>query len=414
MINNNTISSNNNKNHKINFMSDIELFNEILNSLGEILIFDFRDEKSFKLNHFSKYSINLPYNSKHITYDFCNLYDPYSWEIFAKNDNEKKIIKHLKRYHIVIISSNTIIKKCLILNLFNKLNRSTDFSDEEECSLKAIIFYNTLINNKIREISYFTGDYSNFLNKYNNIINFNYNIFLKRSVFKDPYPSSILDYRLYVGDESHARNDGLLILLGITHIINVTSHVPNYFENRNIEYLNIKVEDIDGHSIYPFFKIAFEFIDNAFFPKLNTDLNWSNNGLNDYTETLSTNLKLNHELSIKDQFELNNNKNLENQMSRLKESILDSQDNDCYKLKNQLVQIQFIYNQYKNSTISKNNVLIHCSLGVSRSPCIAIMYILKKFNLSYKDAYEIVKFQRNKSCPIQTFCNDLEKLENDY
>ena len=119
--------SNNNKHNKINFMNEVKLFNEILNSHGEILVFDFRDEKSFLLNNFSKYSINMPYNSKNISYEFCNSYDPSSWETYAKNDIEKKTVKFLKRHHIVIITSNNKIKRHFIVNIFNKLKDNKKF-----------------------------------------------------------------------------------------------------------------------------------------------------------------------------------------------------------------------------------------------------------------------------------------------
>ena len=39
-------------------------------------------------------------------------------------------------------------------------------------------------------------------------------------------------------------------------------------------------------------------------------------------------------------------------------------------------------------------VLIHCLEGIDRTPFVAMLYIAQKNNLSYKDAYELVKQKR--------------------
>lgn len=54
--------------------------------------------------------------------------------------------------------------------------------------------------------------------------------------------------------------------------------------------------------------------------------------------------------------------------------------------KNKILQVicKSHYDKYK----SENRVLIHCSMGVSRSPTIAIMYIMKKFSLTFDEVYK--------------------------
>jgi dual specificity MAP kinase phosphatase len=36
-------------------------------------------------------------------------------------------------------------------------------------------------------------------------------------------------------------------------------------------------------------------------------------------------------------------------------------------------------------------ILIHCLLGIDRTPFLAMVYVSKKYDMSYKDAYEFVK-----------------------
>lgn len=44
------------------------------------------------------------------------------------------------------------------------------------------------------------------------------------------YPSAILEGKLYLGDQFDAKDMNVIKNLKITHIVNVTSEIPNYFE----------------------------------------------------------------------------------------------------------------------------------------------------------------------------------------
>eukprot|EP01027_Heterolobosea_sp_BB2_P016497 GEZU01023491.1.p1 GENE.GEZU01023491.1~~GEZU01023491.1.p1 ORF type:complete len:104 (-),score=9.25 GEZU01023491.1:4-315(-) len=78
-------------------------------------------------------------------------------------------------------------------------------------------------------------------------------------------PSEIVEQFLYLGAERHARNLDVLQSLGITHILNVSTEVPNYFatheEGRpSITYLKCSLMDNDSENIHERFEEAFEFI----------------------------------------------------------------------------------------------------------------------------------------------------------
>ena len=36
-------------------------------------------------------------------------------------------------------------------------------------------------------------------------------------------------------------------------------------------------------------------------------------------------------------------------------------------------------------------ILVHCLMGIDRTPFVAMVYVSKKYNMPYKDAYELVK-----------------------
>ena len=39
----------------------------------------------------------------------------------------------------------------------------------------------------------------------------------------------------------------------------------------------------------------------------------------------------------------------------------------------------------------KAKILVHCFAGIDRTPFVAMVYVSKKYDMSYKDAYEFVK-----------------------
>lgn len=51
--------------------------------------------------------------------------------------------------------------------------------------------------------------------------------------------------------------------------------------------------------------------------------------------------------------------------------------------------------------LSKGVVLVHCYFGVSRSATVVIAYIMKKYQLTYTEAFEKVKSKRHIVFPNQ-------------
>lgn len=90
------------------------------------------------------------------------------------------------------------------------------------------------------------------------------------------YPSEIFEDCLYLGNASTCKDEGIIQTLGITHILNISDNIPNYFEDDDhfkLKYENIYIEDVEDAPIMTAFKQAYEFIDQALFtPDVDSDL----------------------------------------------------------------------------------------------------------------------------------------------
>lgn len=60
----------------------------------------------------------------------------------------------------------------------------------------------------------------------------------------------------------------------------------------------------------------------------------------------------------------------------------------------------------------KENILVHCNAGVSRSPAIVIAYLMIIMKLSYDEAYDKVKFARGCIRPNDGFVKQLRSIES--
>ncbi|XP_011162477.1 dual specificity protein phosphatase 19 [Solenopsis invicta] len=63
-------------------------------------------------------------------------------------------------------------------------------------------------------------------------------------------------------------------------------------------------------------------------------------------------------------------------------------------------------------TSRKENILVHCNAGVSRSPSIVIAYLMIVMKLSYDEAYDTVKKVRSCIRPNDGFVKQLRSIEN--
>lgn len=68
------------------------------------------------------------------------------------------------------------------------------------------------------------------------------------------------------------------------------------------------------------------------------------------------------------------------------------QEVSCISFKNKIIQVllKMLFSEYSKESNSK--ILIHCSLGMSRSPTLAIMYLMKKLKISFEFVGKILNF----------------------
>lgn len=74
--------------------------------------------------------------------------------------------------------------------------------------------------------------------------------------------SPILPF-LYLGNERDAENAELMKEKDIKYVLNVTSHIPCYFENQGIKYHRLPATDCGEQNLRQYFDEAFAFIDEA-------------------------------------------------------------------------------------------------------------------------------------------------------
>lgn len=566
--------------YDVEVINENKFNNEIINNKGLIIVIDLRSNDDFLDYHYPTYSINIPYDSDFSSLEtLSNINDLSFFLQFVDNKNKelKNVIKRMKRYYIVIVTSNDNITKKQLSNIYYKNNNSFILSNKDLSVIKGLMIYKTLIKLKIREMSFFCGAYKRFIEEYKELAVYH---FEKMKFFNEPYPSTIINGKLYVGDQSHVSDLEKLRLLKITHIINVTQHIPNYYCD-NIKYLTIPIEDTDKYCIASHFRDAFNFIDEAIYGiNVANDTNNSSNKSNDSNKDINDSIKImnkmlhystnnssgdilnkdqsntiNKEFSYFEQkdiindnnnnddnddnqqenelynddmkleqsssrsvtffnskeksnqneilhihskpenidqvenvdvsdkllsksgsfynaqstnnnsmnviksnlnsinninvvnkFKVDVNKNNNNNNNSNNQVIEENNENSAYDIKqqnyfndsdsietineeidllqenlkkypcsfhiqNEILQLKAKKLLIETKSNNNNRVLIHCSLGVSRSPSIAVMYLMKKFKLHFQLAIDLVKYQRNKSCPQQSFMIELEQFE---
>lgn len=413
----NTTSNISNSNYSINFVNHCRLFNEIINYSGEILIFDFRSKECFEKAKLIKYSVNFPYNCSKVDFSFCTTYCPDTWQKYYCNSDSSQIIKKLKRYYILIVTNNEYIsRECLYKNVYGKLKNDKKLTELEMGVFKGLLMYDTLHKNRIREMGFFLGSYQKFLDDFNFITMYNK---IEKYSFNEPYPSTILDYHLFAGDQSHAGNLDLLKHFKITHVLNVTEHFDNKFEKAGIKYLKISVDDTHDQNLGDYLDTIYDFIDSALFgenvyPSYCMDQNNDENIRRTIQRrgTLSSN-KENYSCNFFRQMKFYEEEALKTEIELISEKI--KENDSCYYMLNQLIQSKFklmlIQKQKEmgENYIFSNRVLVHCSLGVSRSSAAIMCYIIKKFELKVDVTQKIMEFWRKKAVPIPKFVNELEE-----
>jgi hypothetical protein len=60
---------------------------------------------------------------------------------------------------------------------------------------------------------------------------------------------------------------------------------------------------------------------------------------------------------------------------------------------------------------ARTNVLVHCAAGISRSSAMLISYLMRKYQLTFEKAWDLVKSKRSCSYPNMNFQTQLRNFE---
>jgi len=78
------------------------------------------------------------------------------------------------------------------------------------------------------------------------------------------YPNEVLDGKLWIGDSEHAASDRVIKDLQITHVVNATENVRNFFEkSKRVTYYRVAVDDAVDEQVHKYFAESNKFIDEA-------------------------------------------------------------------------------------------------------------------------------------------------------
>jgi len=91
--------------------------------------------------------------------------------------------------------------------------------------------------------------------------------------------------------------------------------------------------------------------------------------------------------------------------------LLEVYDELNFRLDSELISKALLFIKDCNNSLDRK-VLVHCNAGVSRAPSIVIMYLMKYENLSYSEAWEIVKTARPIARPNDGFLRQLNHSNN--
>lgn len=267
----------------------------------------------------------------------------------------------------------------------------------------SVLLYQALKKEKTREVYICRNSFHAIEGKYPFLCKFGgHSLYLEPKDAKE-YPSEIIDRRLYLGDKNHAQSKAVLHNLGITHILNVSHNIPNKFEEEktmNIKYQRIGIEDSKEVQIELSFNLAFDFIETAISKKKAPNMRFFSTRFDlvqNFTDARKKSMTLVSSAAMTNDLVLDLNlKKVKNVPNLVKDKIFDI-DSICQ------------YNMQNSS--NQNRVLVHCAMGMSRSATMVIMYLMRKFQVHWELAFDIVKARRDIIDPNEGFISKLKDFE---
>jgi len=110
----------------------------------------------------------------------------------------------------------------------------------------AVLLLKQLKKERIREVYIVMNGFQVFADKYPFMCKYRGAELYPKPLLGKTYPSEILTGRMYLGDQFHAQDYDVLKQLGVTHVLNATDMLPNFFENSpqlDLQYMRVNIAD---------------------------------------------------------------------------------------------------------------------------------------------------------------------------
>jgi predicted protein tyrosine phosphatase len=340
--------------------------------------------------------------------DFIN-FDPKKIMKGFDNELDQKAFKERKRSMVFIIAHRTCTTE-----IFNNLADLFDYDRIRECqntyasqdilaTRNAVMLYKAFKNEKTREVYICRNSFNAIQGKYPFMCKFGGSSLYLNPKKSKGYPSEIIDRRLYLGDATHAGNETIMHNLGITHILNVSNNIPNTFEDSKtlqITYQKINIEDSCDVPIELSFNLAYDFIDSVISKKKAPKMRFFSTRFDlvqNFSDARKKSMTLVSSAAQTNDILLDFNKmTVENVSCEVKDKMFDIDSISQYNMQN---------------SNNQNRVLVHCAMGMSRSATMVIMYLMRKYQINYKLAFDIVKTRREIIDPNDGFMAKLKAYE---
>eukprot|EP00026_Physarum_polycephalum_P013087 Phypoly_transcript_13456.p1 GENE.Phypoly_transcript_13456~~Phypoly_transcript_13456.p1 ORF type:complete len:289 (-),score=59.11 Phypoly_transcript_13456:16-882(-) len=86
--------------------------------------------------------------------------------------------------------------------------------------------------------------------------------------------------------------------------------------------------------------------------------------------------------------------------------VIKAEDKDSQNI---IDTFPYVHDFIKNATEHNGTVLVHCAKGASRSATLVIAYLMKELQISFKEAYQMVRKARSTILPNKGFVAQLQK-----